>query len=76
MPTRYNKEFKQNIINLYKQGESAYIQTNHYTAHKIFSYFLPALIYICSSKLTVYIYISSQLYIPFDQYTYCLASNK
>ncbi len=23
MPTRYNKEFKQNIINLYKQGESA-----------------------------------------------------
>ena len=26
MPTRYDKEFKQNIINLYKQGESAYIQ--------------------------------------------------
>ncbi|WP_238374656.1 helix-turn-helix domain-containing protein [Leuconostoc mesenteroides] len=23
MPTRYDKEFKQNIINLYKQGESA-----------------------------------------------------
>ncbi|KAF0356936.1 IS3 family transposase, partial [Pediococcus acidilactici] len=22
MPTRYDKEFKQNIINLYKQGES------------------------------------------------------
>ncbi len=26
MPTRYDKEFKQNIIKLYKQGESAYIQ--------------------------------------------------
>ncbi|WP_439424632.1 transposase (plasmid) [Oenococcus alcoholitolerans] len=23
MPTHYDKEFKQNIINLYKQGESA-----------------------------------------------------
>ena len=23
MPTRYDKEFKQNIINLYRQGESA-----------------------------------------------------
>ncbi|WP_431835063.1 transposase [Lactiplantibacillus plantarum] len=23
IPTRYDKEFKQNIINLYKQGESA-----------------------------------------------------
>ncbi|WP_411556720.1 transposase, partial [Pediococcus pentosaceus] len=23
LPTRYDKEFKQNIINLYKQGESA-----------------------------------------------------
>ncbi|NRD14302.1 IS3 family transposase, partial [Pediococcus acidilactici] len=23
MPTRYDKEFKQNIIKLYKQGESA-----------------------------------------------------
>ncbi|PAK99514.1 hypothetical protein B8W96_10205, partial [Lentilactobacillus parakefiri] len=23
MPTRYDKEFKPNIINLYKQGESA-----------------------------------------------------
>ncbi|WP_260200401.1 transposase [Lactiplantibacillus plantarum] len=23
MPTRYDKEFKKNIINLYKQGESA-----------------------------------------------------
>jgi hypothetical protein len=23
MPTRYDKEFKQNIINLYKQGELA-----------------------------------------------------
>ncbi|MBU7446546.1 transposase, partial [Lactiplantibacillus plantarum] len=23
MPTRYDKEFKQNIINLYKQGKSA-----------------------------------------------------
>ncbi|MBB1165187.1 transposase, partial [Lactobacillus rhamnosus] len=23
MPTRYDKEFKQNITNLYKQGESA-----------------------------------------------------
>jgi transposase len=23
MPTRYDKEFKQSIINLYKQGESA-----------------------------------------------------
>ncbi|MDD1388536.1 hypothetical protein [Pediococcus pentosaceus] len=35
MPTRYDKEFKQNIINLYKQGESA-AQQNPLDASGIF----------------------------------------
>ena len=39
MPTRYDKEFKQNIINLYKQGESAVQLAREYgigylTVHK------------------------------------------
>ena len=39
MPTRYDKEFKQNIINLYKQGESAAQMAREYgigysTVHK------------------------------------------
>ena len=39
MPTHYDKEFKQNIINLYKQGESAAQLTREYgigysTVHK------------------------------------------
>ena len=34
MPTRYDKEFKQNIINLYKQGESVYIHFDYFTACK------------------------------------------
>ncbi|MGA3377331.1 transposase [Lactiplantibacillus pentosus] len=40
MPTRYDKEFKQNIINLYKQGESAAQLAREYgigysTVHKV-----------------------------------------
>ena len=40
MPTRYDKEFKQNIINLYKQGESAAQLAREYgigysTVHKL-----------------------------------------
>ncbi|GAW64136.1 hypothetical protein FC65_GL000323 [Ligilactobacillus acidipiscis DSM 15836] len=39
MPTHYDKEFKQNIINLYKQGESAVQLAREYgigysTVHK------------------------------------------